>query len=434
MFIYRYLQNPLLILASLVVMSFAGVGVKYMDPLFSYFTRWVFLAALIGYLILRNRIFLSLKGTSGFILVLFVGWCFLTVFWSEAQTLSLFKVTAFAACVIGCTSVGVLWAKRRQYHEALFVFVPVSLLALFAAVFGVLAGDSAIVSTGSLNLYRGLTNNSNLMGILIIMAWPVALWSFEVARRRGGNRTIAVAIVLLMVTVLLATNARSSIAAVGITTAVYLFGAGFSRYGWILLMAILFGLGTYILNPELIEKIEERYIYKSQESSGVESIFASREDQMDLSLRKAKEGGFVGGGFGVAIGMTRLNEFSAFSASRNREKGSSALAVLEEIGVVGFFLYVLVLLMTVLRPIRAARRTKDYDLSILLYLVAGTLLGLIFNSQFEAWWLAPGGAATPYYWCLTGVALGLSARVSREELLSRKREAGALNDIKKTVR
>ena len=118
-----------------------------------------------------------------------------------------------------------------------------------------------------------------------------------------------------------------------------------------------------------------------------------------------------------------------FSLGYGREKGNSVLAILEELGQVGLVLYVL-LLLYIFHPIwRAARRATDRDDSVLLYLILGTLVGLTANSMFEAWWVAPGSPASPYFWAMTGIGMAVSERVAasaRRVVVSRPTRAPTL--------
>jgi hypothetical protein len=47
-------------------------------------------------------------------------------------------------------------------------------------------------------------------------------------------------------------------------------------------------------------------------------------------------------------------------------------------------------------------------------LLIGTLSGMILQSVFEAWWVAPGAPEFAYFWAVAGAALG-AARLIRNQ-------------------
>ncbi|MBO6563636.1 MAG: hypothetical protein JJ956_02745 [Pseudomonadales bacterium] len=392
------------------MIAFAAVGVLYFNLVFSHFSRWIILALMILFLLMKSKLFLSINSECGAAILLFLGWCFLTIFWSEVPALSFYKATAYAMSVIGLTSAGIWWARSRPYDHALDIFIPISLLTIAAAVLGLWVHGS-VIDAGSISLYQGLSRNPNLMGILAIMTWPVALCAVENVRGKRKIGFFEYSFLTAVLGLVLATSSRASIGAIVIATAVYLFGAGFLRYGVLLLVALLLGLIIHLNNPELFESAQKRFLYKDDRALRFEDIFKSREKIWEVSRRKAEDGGFVGVGFGIAAGHREQSDFSAFQGTRGREKGNTVLAVMEETGKVGLVLYAFVIYFVIGTPLRAALTTQDNKFRVMLCIVIGTLLGLVFNSQFEAWWIAAGGVATPYFWCMAGVGIGLAQKI-----------------------
>jgi O-antigen ligase len=91
-----------------------------------------------------------------------------------------------------------------------------------------------------------------------------------------------------------------------------------------------------------------------------------------------------------------------------REKGNSQLAIVEETGVIGLVFYAFFLSALFSYLFRAFRGASDERAKVALGLVTGALLGMTFQSVFEAWWVAPGSPESAFFWAIAGLGLGLS--------------------------
>jgi O-antigen ligase len=93
-----------------------------------------------------------------------------------------------------------------------------------------------------------------------------------------------------------------------------------------------------------------------------------------------------------------------------REKGNSQLAIVEETGLVGLAFYLVLVFALISRVYGGFAMAKNPRAKVALGLAFGAVVGMLFQSVFEAWWVAPGAPESVAFWALTGVSLGLCAR------------------------
>ncbi|MGO9171307.1 MAG: hypothetical protein ACLP7P_05000 [Rhodomicrobium sp.] len=399
------------LLFSLTLVAFAVVDVRYLGLVFNQAVRWVFLVLLFAFLLWRGSLGRGLQGGVGALILMYTCWIIATVFWSEVPALSLPKAFVNAIVVLTCVSAGFTWANAMAPNHSLTVYASISAVTVISGVAGVTVPE-ATMDTGSVVLYSGLAYNPNLLGILIIMSMPWALWFYDESRNKPLRRRILAFFCLaLLLATLLFTGARSSILSVGVVVLVYLLYAGFGRS----LAILAVGVSALLVFPSLIDWAWS-LIQKGQQESG--DILYSRREVWEASLAGAEQGGMFGVGYGVSAGEHVFE--GGFSAiGYGREKGNSALAVIEELGQIGFVLYVLLMLGLLWRLISAAHVAPSRAMRIQIALVLGTLLALIISSQFEAWWTAPGSPPSPFFWALSGSGIALSSiaqRAARDRL------------------
>ena len=80
--------------------------------------------------------------------------------------------------------------------------------------------------------------------------------------------------------------------------------------------------------------------------------------------------------------------------------------------MVGLVLYVLLILGIMLGLGSSFAKIKDQESKVQLGLLFGAILGFTIQSQFEAWWVAPGSAEFAFFWAILGAAQGLVRRTS----------------------
>jgi hypothetical protein len=335
----------------------------------------------------------------------FMFYCLLAAFWSENALLSILKLLAYSVTI--CTlllgpSVFDGWGKNPFRP-----LVPIVIACVGSAVVAFVTG----VSYGQSN-FSGYVWNSNFFGSMIAYSMPWLIFVFWSAWGRrsvlsGKQRIFYIAFVGTTSLLLLLSRSRSAMlmVIVGVSFA-------FAQSRPTRKLAVVYGLCAgllllYLLYPGVFGVLRTTYIYKSDNM-----IFDSRSQQFGASWEKAKEGGWLGYGFGVSAGLSStwslqwsglLGLFSQYS----REKGSTQFAVMEELGLFGLVLYVIlwgVLGRSIFRWGRQLHENREHR--FLRFLVFGYCMGALVNSLFEAWFLSPS-PETAAFWATLGIGFAV---------------------------
>lgn len=399
------------------LLATAGVGVQYVNVIFSSNVRWLVLFLIFAGLFANRWLFFGLKGRTALLSALFLIYAVLTTAWSNIPLLSLPK--SFLQLLTGLSYfvLAVFWTKRAEKNEALNFLWPIAGLVIVAAAAGTAVVGSSFQMNDDVTLYRGLSYNPNYLGMLLLIAIPLSLiYSVrnDVSKRR---RWLAVAVLLFLIIMLLQTVSRASLLSASVILLFFFWGRGSTK------LVAIFALGTVsaglvtLIAPQIMDDLTVQFIQKGQTS---ETAFFSREVLITESLEGARAGGVLGLGHGVSFGFSDYVSGQG-SAQYGREKGNITLAMIEELGWVGLLLFAGMLLSTVSSLVSAIRVAVSREERTILFLVLGTILALLVHAQFEAWLLAPGAAATPIFWAFIGVASELSRRIRKEARVRRMR-------------
>ena len=402
--ILRLLRNLWFPLATF---AFVGLQVKYVRLVFTPTTRWIFLLLLLGHLVIRRRFLMGLNSAFGVSLLAYCIWCMLTSIWSEVPELSLAKSTAFVLVSLTFVSAGYFWVEKRSNANAIGYLIPIAILTLCAGL--MTRAHSEATVGGTLKIYGGLTH-PNALGAMIVMSLPVLLWIAYKERKKPLARWIWIALVAVALAELMRTVSRASILGAAMVLILFLMSLKIRVtvfYSLLIMGALLIAASV---DAELIHATYHDYLLKGQTEK--KGILFSRERVWDKSYENAIAGGWFGAGYGVTIGHT-VFEGGLTAETYGREKGSTELAIVEETGMVGLMLYV-ILLLTLFTPLISAYiGEKDRDAKVVLGLITGGLCGITVTSLFEAWWVAPGSPESVFFWGLAGVGLCLAEKSRR---------------------
>lgn len=398
----------------LAIVAFAGPAVRYIESVFSASTRWAMLVLLVLVMLLRGRLHRGLSGPFGAALVVYLGWCMVTVMWSEAPGLSAAKGLALCAVSIGMLAAGHSWVERAGITNAMTYLAPLALIALLAGVIGG-GSEGTMVPMGQIELYQGLSGNPNMLGSLLMMSSPFLLWRMY---SRWGNlreRWFWAATLTAVLVLLGLAYSRSAMFGLLCIVMAFLLALPLRHRVRVVASFVLAAIVLVVAKPDLVEQATVRYVYKGSTEEG---ILYTRERVWEESLELAQEGGLTGGGYGVTIGGGSF-QGGLTAAGYGREKGNSQLAIWEETGLVGLALYALVIATLFWELFRGIRCTHDRGDRVVLALLTGALTGMTAMSVFEAWWVAPGSPEAAWFWATAGVALGVGRQVRMKARLPR---------------
>lgn len=413
---------------ALGMMASAAASVRYANIVFNSSTRWLFLAALFGILIFSNRLFAGLRNGSMFFGSLFLLYGILTTFLSTIPVLSASKSILYLLCGFCYSGAASIWAKKTARNNVLHILWPLVALTLFAGLSGSVLADATQQMNEFVSIYRGLTFSSNFLGLLTLISLPLPLWLAGRPISTTRQRRIAYILLSVLFALLIQTVSRASILTSCVLILFFLMGLGAWRKSAVLVSAVAVAATLSAFGPQMVDDFVVRFAFKGDAEKS--SLLSSREDAFADSLEGAQAGGLFGLGFGVSYGFNDY-EFGQGSALYGREKGNVSLAIIEETGIVGLFLFVGMItsiLASMFASIRLATSKED---RLLLFILTGILIALVIHAQFEAWLLSPGGAATPFFWAMIGIANTVSLQIRQEALAVRRfrRNSLVINNI-----
>ena len=121
------------------------------------------------------------------------------------------------------------------------------------------------------------------------------------------------------------------------------------------------------------------------------------------SLEAAKLGSIFGLGYGVSAPdiKTPITTGSHYEDGRYiREKGNSVLAMIEETGLIGLFLFLLPVFWVtrkfIIYNLQFTIKEKPKN-NYTLYIIHCTLFAMLIHAQFEAWWVGVGSVVLPLF-------------------------------------
>src|SRR5271166_4337917 len=323
----------------LAIAAFVAIPVQYVNIVFTTSTRWIFLILLTLYLLAKGRLMFGFQSRFGVALLAYCTWCMTTYSWSEVPELSIEKALAFSLIAVAFVSAGQEWIYERGSLKAMTYLAPVTVVALFAGLSG--SASSIVAGQGQLKLYQGLTNNPNMLGSLIGMALPLLLWSAYKFRTRPQAKWIWIALVVIAVGLLARTYSRSAILSAGMIGIGFCLSLKLRKTGFVLVLIAAALLFAAAMSTAIVDATYQNYYLKGNGEEG--GALFSRQAVWEKSYENAQAGGWFGAGYGVTVGDTAF-EGGLTAVGYGREKGNAQLAIVEETGLVGLGLYLIVLL------------------------------------------------------------------------------------------
>jgi O-antigen ligase len=249
--------------------------------------------------------------------------------------------------------------------------------------------------------------NPNSLGAAMgVVLAPLMLWGVLVTERSPvrGRRIFAL---LLALALLLTSHARAGITAATVSCILMCLFLG--RYRLLIKgLAISLMIATVVasVGPPPVSgprpSLTSNFVFKGKEESGV---LGSRRSVWERTISSIEQHPLLGGGFGTTAteydaAVDEVGNFSSNTAT-TREHGSSYLAIVEGVGLLGAvpFLCLLVVIMINLgRVFKWLWHSKD-PFSPALPIAAILLAGLI-HAMFEDWLFAVGYYICIFFWSL----------------------------------
>jgi len=366
--------------------------------------RWaaLFMLLLASAYVVRRRRLVANPAAAG--LGMLGLYCALTSSLSYYPTVSLLK--SFSLLLLAGVALCVAPAVRRL-HPDLGAQKYVRRVYLWLALAVVLSNAVFSVAMPSLSLYngrfRGWFVNPNGIGALYGVFFLPLLESEALKCRRAGLKLGLVFVLLLTVLELAASQSRAGILSGVIATLVLLLGGRRWQTRILLIAMLVAALLTIYLTVPQGNPISQ-FLYRGEADLTGSGRLLTWKDMWARFLARP----LLGAGLGVSDTGTQADGITFASAGYTIEKNNSLLAALEELGMLGFSILVLALIVPIGRACwrgwsQASSRGDRSHLVLIAIVVAG-----LFNTMFEAWLLSPGSLFCFSFWIFVALLLSES--------------------------
>lgn len=400
------------------LLAFAAPGIDYLNSILNTTTRWVVLFSLTLFLLVsRWRDISAVLRHSPFWAVVIYGlWGLMTFFWSEEPALSLLKALVFLWLATVMIVAGYSWVARQPQSRKLDFLGPFAVVSLLASLTGQIEENE---DAGSV-VYAGLTGNPNYLGFLLAVSSAWILWRIYLVGSQDKRRYFLYRVAFVVnLYFLLMSHSRASLLAFLCIFLGFLTGIGRIRKWLPILLGSLYIAYSYVPG---VNEVVTRYIFKASTAHLEDvggNLYYSRDQVWQYSYELAMKGGMAGGGYGVTIGeQFKGGVGSTISSGQyGREQGNSQLAVIEQTGWIGLGFYLILVLSILGACFKGLRGASAMPDRVAVGLLGGAVAGLLVQSLFEAWWVAPGAPESATFWMLIGAVLGVSGRIRAKRLM-----------------
>ena len=345
----------------------------------------------------------------------------LTMLKERRHRFGFFHIVAFFAVLTGLLSASV----SQHPDVALLKVLSVLLLFVYAATgarvaaigressffSGLLVGCEIFVAANAFFYAIGIEamgNPNSLGAVMGAVGAPVLLWGLlvggapKVRQRRLLLYTISIYLVF-------SSHARAGIAAALLSSAVLCLAL--RKYkplvegATVLVIALA---ATALIRPNAISSLTSSVVYKNSSNA----IFASRISPWQSAIDNIRDHPWFGMGLGTtAKGADATEGHGVFSSTEavTAEHGSSYLAILAGVGILGAIPFAIVLLLLIARIVRtlALARASGSMQDPAIVLAALMIAGLL-HAFFEDWMFAPGNYLCVFFWSLAFIFVDLS--------------------------
>lgn len=357
------------------------------------------------------------------LVVIFSLWALLTTIWSEDFIVTLPRSIYFGYVVIAAAACGYFWSETHK-NSVLEFMVPSNILIIAVSLFSLISNLPSDAWTGGCGIgFKGFAPHQNTFGMMLLFTIPSVIFSLIILVRTlfsGGvnenkksNPNLILKIIfysilsLLNIYFLIISHSRASILSLLVIAAVFLSLV----FRLKIFLSIVFSAGIFIAAvlffiPEINKQAIE-YVYKTENKFGDRRAWLVKH-----TITAALNGGMIGLGYGVSDPQFKPPDFKIIDGQRYyREKVVGALALVEEVGIIGLGIYLsflgyilLNLLKTIVRYKKQKIITDNFG-GLKHSFLFSVIIGLVFNTQIEAWWQGAGSWQFFLFFLIVGSAL-----------------------------
>lgn len=270
---------------------------------------------------------------------------------------------------------------------------------------GLLLGCEIFVGLTALLSFAGIEamGNPNSLGeVMGIAGAPILLWGVLLEGPASVHRRRWL-LFLLCLYLTFHSHARAGMAAAFVSCG--FLCVALKRYklmiqGFVVMMILIAGMA--ISRPDALTSLINSTLYKGSDQE--KGLLASRETPWNTAVENIREHPWFGTGLGTtAKGGDANEEQSKFSSSSTAtaENGSSYLAIVSGVGLLGAFPAMLLLVLIALNVLRTLiwMRTSGSPIHPGVPLAA-IMVAAMVHATFEDWMFAPGNYMCVFFWSL----------------------------------
>jgi O-antigen ligase len=337
----------------------------------------------------------------------------LLVFKDRRQDFGFFHLVAFFTVLTGLISAAVSQYPNIALLKVLSLFllfiyasggVRVAAIGRESNFFnGLLTGCEMFVAANAAFYAAGIEamgNPNSLGAVMGVFAAPILLWGILLGGRASVVRR-RVALYVVCVGLAFISHARAGIAAGVLSSAVLCIAS--RRYKMLfqgVTVLVIIVAAVALLKPRAISSFTSSVVYKNS----AEDILASRISPWQTAMDNIRDHPWFGMGLGTtATGSDADEEQGTFASTGTvtAEHGSSYLAILGGVGIVGAIPAAILLVLVITKIVRVLWAMRGSDsVSHPAIVLAIVMIAGIVHATFEDWMFAPGNYLCVFFWSL----------------------------------
>jgi O-antigen ligase len=249
-------------------------------------------------------------------------------------------------------------------------------------------------------------NPNSLGAVTGVVGAPILLWGTLVSEKPSvRNRRLALYVICIYLVV--HSHARASMGAALISSAILCLALRkYKLFAEGLAIILVVVAATAIVNPSafsnLVSTVNSSIVYKGQDPT--RGLLESRESPWQRAVESISANFWFGTGFGTTNnGQDAVENLDQFSSTQGvtTENGSSYLAIVEWVGMLGVLPFLFLLSLVVLKILR----TLVWMFSSASPLhpavpIAMVMVAALLHAGFEDWLFAPGYYLCVFFWSL----------------------------------
>lgn len=392
----------------LSLIGLTGSALRYFNAVCTGNVRWLTLLFLFLFFVIKKNYLRHIDEKFGFFLFTYLIWSFLSLFWANVPLFSLMKCGIYIIVCLTMIRAGIEWVKLNGKTCALDYLSILAFIVLIGACLAKMFGRTTFGG-----FFEGYVAGPNMFGTFMGISLPFFLWRCYIASSNRKKLAWGILTAICFYFIILSCS-RAALLLGLVTLSGFLINLNMNKKLFIASMFLIFVACLIIIFPGYFYNLIDAIQFHIYKGAG-KNLFQTRSALWEHAYEGAQAGGWFGLGFGMLLEQFELDFSNGLKfILPAMERGNSQLIIIQEIGIVGFIMYLLILISLSLKLFLLTINSIQREQKILIGLLGGSFLGMIAHSLFEGWWTAPGGQENFLFWILVGVILGVENAIKLE--------------------